>query len=104
MISFEEACEALQSFEILEIERKPDNTCVTTCSLVSEVLSSSSSPLKDLVFALKVSSLLKGDAKDSHFKVSSSNSLFWFSGPYRLYGVVFVDSFPSSPVLSRQQR
>lgn len=68
MVSLEETYEALQTFEILGVQRKP-NVRGTTCSLVSEVLSSSSSALKDLFYALKVSSLLRCDANKFHFEV-----------------------------------
>lgn len=88
MISLEETYEALQSFEILGIESK-HGVRGTACSLVSEVLSSSSSPLKDLFYALKVSSLLKCDVKESQFEVSLSNFLYCFSGPFQLQGVIF---------------
>lgn len=74
MSSIEETYEAVQTFEILGIESKPDLRG-TACSLVSEVLGTSSSPLKDLFYALKVSSLLKCDAEDSQFEVSWQNSL-----------------------------
>ncbi|KAK7396442.1 hypothetical protein VNO78_17454 [Psophocarpus tetragonolobus] len=62
--SLEEAYEALRVFEILAIGNKPD-VSATTCNKVVEILGSSS-PVKDLFYALKVNGILKckvnGDA------------------------------------------
>ncbi|KAK4801033.1 hypothetical protein SAY86_021520 [Trapa natans] len=69
--SIEDTYEAVQIFKILGIEGKGDVRGIA-CSLVSEVLGTSSSPLKELFYAVKVSSLLKCDAKDSHFEVTAS--------------------------------
>ncbi|CAJ1900504.1 unnamed protein product [Sphenostylis stenocarpa] len=55
--SLEEAYEALRVFEILAIGNKPD-VSATTCSKVVENLGSSS-PKKDLFYALKVNGILK---------------------------------------------
>ncbi|KAK4748146.1 hypothetical protein SAY87_014732 [Trapa incisa] len=67
--SIEETYEAVQTFKILGIEAKPD-VRVTACTSVSEVLGASSSPLKELFYALKVSSLLKCDG--SQFEATAS--------------------------------
>ncbi|KAI3668012.1 hypothetical protein L6452_43083 [Arctium lappa] len=56
--SLEEAFEALRTFEVLEIETKPDLKD-STCKYVVDTLSSGSSNAKDLYHALRVSSLLK---------------------------------------------
>ncbi|PKI41131.1 hypothetical protein CRG98_038659, partial [Punica granatum] len=65
--SLEETSEALQSFDILGIERRT-NVRGSTCSSAVEVLGSSSSPVKDVFYALKVSSLLKCDVRQSQLE------------------------------------
>ncbi|KAK3193519.1 hypothetical protein Dsin_024829 [Dipteronia sinensis] len=56
--SLEETYEALRTFEILGINKKPD-VSTATCGTVSKALSSSSSTPKDLFDALRVNSILK---------------------------------------------
>lgn len=70
VISLEDAYEALRVFEILAIEKKPPVT-TDTCHTVLENLGSSSSPLKDLFYALKVSGILKCDVDGAVLKVLS---------------------------------
>ncbi|OWM81502.1 hypothetical protein CDL15_Pgr007540 [Punica granatum] len=69
--SLEETSEALQSFDILGIERRT-NVRGSTCSSAVEVLGSSSSPVKDVFYALKVSSLLKCDVRQSQLEAIAS--------------------------------
>ncbi|TXG63843.1 hypothetical protein EZV62_010837 [Acer yangbiense] len=56
--SLEETYEALRTFEILGINKKPDLS-TATCGTVSKALGSSSSTPKDLFDALRVNSILK---------------------------------------------
>ncbi|KAK2633691.1 hypothetical protein Ddye_016266 [Dipteronia dyeriana] len=56
--SLEETYEALRTFEILGIIKKPD-VSTAACGTMSKVLSSSSSTPKDLFVALRVNSILK---------------------------------------------
>ncbi|RVX19389.1 Dolichyl-diphosphooligosaccharide--protein glycosyltransferase subunit 2 [Vitis vinifera] len=65
--SLEESYDALQTFQILGIEKKPDISD-TTCTLVSKTLGSSSSSLKDLFYALKVNGILKCDIDEEVFE------------------------------------
>ncbi|KAI5394868.1 dolichyl-diphosphooligosaccharide--protein glycosyltransferase subunit 2 [Lathyrus oleraceus] len=65
--SLEDAYEALRVFEILSIEKKPIVT-KDTCEKVLENLGSSSSPLKDVFYALKVNGILKCKVDDAVFK------------------------------------
>lgn len=67
VISLEEAYEALRVFEILTIGNKPD-VSTTTCKKVVENLGSSS-PVKDLFYALKVNDILKCKVNGDVFKV-----------------------------------
>ncbi|XP_004495085.1 dolichyl-diphosphooligosaccharide--protein glycosyltransferase subunit 2-like isoform X2 [Cicer arietinum] len=69
--SLEDAYEALRVFEILAIEKKPPVT-TDTCHTVLENLGSSSSPLKDLFYALKVSGILKCDVDGAVLKKIAS--------------------------------
>lgn len=70
--SLEESYDALQTFQILGIEKKPDISD-TTCTLVSKTLGSSSSSLKDLFYALKVNGILKCDIDEEVFEVFLSS-------------------------------
>ena len=56
LISLEEIYEALRTFQILGIEKKPDVTA-TACRSISEAIGSSSSTSKDLFYALKANSI-----------------------------------------------
>ncbi|CAI0386149.1 unnamed protein product [Linum tenue] len=56
--SLEETYEALRTFDVLGLERKPD-VGTTACQSVSQTLTSSSSNLKDIFYALKVNEVLK---------------------------------------------
>ncbi|CAJ2651754.1 unnamed protein product [Trifolium pratense] len=64
--SLEDAYEALRVFEILAIEKKPLDTA-DTCKKVLENLGSSS-PLKDVFYALKVNGILKCNIDGTIFK------------------------------------
>jgi oligosaccharyltransferase complex subunit delta (ribophorin II) len=64
--SLEETYEALRTFEVLGIEKKPVGP--STCDSVSEALVSSSSASKDLFYALKVNSVLKCNIDDGAFE------------------------------------
>ncbi|OMP11124.1 Ribophorin II [Corchorus olitorius] len=56
--SLEETYEALRTFEVLGIEKKPDLTA-SACRSISETLGSPSSTPKDLFYALKANSIAK---------------------------------------------
>ncbi|XP_022758423.1 dolichyl-diphosphooligosaccharide--protein glycosyltransferase subunit 2-like [Durio zibethinus] len=56
--SLEETYEALRTFELLGIEKKPDVTA-TACRSISETVGSSSSAPKELFYALKANSIAK---------------------------------------------
>ena len=56
LTSLEETYEALRTFEVLGIEKKPDVTA-TACRSISETVGSSSSTPKDLFYALKAYSI-----------------------------------------------
>lgn len=77
IISLEDAYETLRVFEILSIEKKPIVT-KDTCQKVLENLGSSS-PLKDVFYALKVNGILKCNVGAAIFKVFI---LFFFHGHY----------------------
>uniref|UniRef100_A0A5B7AM07 Dolichyl-diphosphooligosaccharide--protein glycosyltransferase subunit 2 n=1 Tax=Davidia involucrata TaxID=16924 RepID=A0A5B7AM07_DAVIN len=64
--SLEETYQALRTFEILGIEKKPDIRA-STCPSVVDTLGSSSSSLKDLFYALKVNGLLKCEINEEVF-------------------------------------
>lgn len=68
IISLEDSYEALRVFEILSIQKKPIVT-KDTCQKVLENLGSSSSPLKDAFYALKVNGILKCKVDAAIFKV-----------------------------------
>ncbi|KEH42508.1 putative dolichyl-diphosphooligosaccharide--protein glycotransferase [Medicago truncatula] len=65
--SLEDSYEALRVFEILSIQKKPIVT-KDTCQKVLENLGSSSSPLKDAFYALKVNGILKCKVDAAIFK------------------------------------
>ncbi|XVF81008.1 hypothetical protein PTKIN_Ptkin15bG0121900 [Pterospermum kingtungense] len=56
--SLEETYEALRTFQILGIEKKPDVTAAA-CRSISETIGSSSSTPKDIFYALKVNSIVE---------------------------------------------
>jgi hypothetical protein len=66
--SLEEIYEALRTFEILGIEKKPDIS-TSSCQSVSETLGSSSSTTENLFNALKVNSILKCNVDEEIFQV-----------------------------------
>ncbi|KAK9280882.1 hypothetical protein L1049_003773 [Liquidambar formosana] len=72
--SLEETYEALRTFEILGIEKKPDIS-TTTCPLVVETLGLSSTTLKDLFYALRVSGILKCKINEEVFEAITSRFL-----------------------------
>ncbi|KAF3436136.1 hypothetical protein FNV43_RR23228 [Rhamnella rubrinervis] len=65
--SLEETYEAVRSFEILGIDKKPDISS-TACPSVLETLGSSSSTPKDLLYALRVNSILKCNVNEELLK------------------------------------
>ncbi|KAK5784030.1 hypothetical protein PVK06_038548 [Gossypium arboreum] len=65
--SLEETYEALRTFDVLGIEKKPDVTA-TACRLVSETVGSSSSTLKDVFYALKANSIVKCKINDKAYQ------------------------------------
>ncbi|KAJ9169628.1 hypothetical protein P3X46_017795 [Hevea brasiliensis] len=84
--SLEETYEALRTFEVLGIDKKPDIS-LPACQSVLETLGSSSSASKDLFYALKVNGMLKCEINKEVFEgivsklqaaVSSANSLLDF--------------------------
>lgn len=85
VISLEDAYEALRVFEVLTIEKKPIVT-KDTCKKVLENLGSSSSPIKDVFYALKVNGILKCKVDGAVFKVFK----FCFSYVYYCYYFCFV--------------
>ncbi|KAF2292708.1 hypothetical protein GH714_027188 [Hevea brasiliensis] len=85
-LSLEETYEALRTFEVLGIDKKPDIS-LPACQSVLETLGSSSSASKDLFYALKVNGMLKCEINKEVFEgivsklqaaVSSANSLLDF--------------------------
>uniref|UniRef100_A0A5B7ANW5 Dolichyl-diphosphooligosaccharide--protein glycosyltransferase subunit 2 n=1 Tax=Davidia involucrata TaxID=16924 RepID=A0A5B7ANW5_DAVIN len=64
--SLEETYEALRTFEILGIEKKPDIRA-STCPSVVDTLGSSSSSPKDLFYSFKVNGLLKCESNEEVF-------------------------------------
>ncbi|KAM3344645.1 dolichyl-diphosphooligosaccharide-protein glycosyltransferase subunit 2 [Capsicum galapagoense] len=64
--SFEEAYEALRTFEVLGIKKQPDQRA-DTCASVVDTLSSPSSALKDLYQALRVNGLLNCELNKKAF-------------------------------------
>ncbi|MBA0617713.1 hypothetical protein Godav_027136 [Gossypium davidsonii] len=67
LTSLEETYEALRTFDVLGIEKKPDVTA-TACRLVSETVGSSSSTLKDLFYVLKANSIVKCKINDKAYQ------------------------------------
>ncbi|KAK4573124.1 hypothetical protein RGQ29_031192 [Quercus rubra] len=65
--SLEETYEALRTFEILGIKKRPDIS-TASCQSVSETLGSSTSSLKDVFHALKVNNILKCKVNDETFQ------------------------------------
>ncbi|KAL0459389.1 UNVERIFIED_CONTAM: Dolichyl-diphosphooligosaccharide--protein glycosyltransferase subunit [Sesamum latifolium] len=65
--NLEETYEALKTFEVLGIEKKPDIR-TSACASVADTLQSTSSALKDLFHALRVNGILKCDLKDEAFR------------------------------------
>lgn len=68
LTSLEETYEAVRTFDVLGIEKKPDVTA-TACHLVSETVGSSSSTLGDLFYALKANSIVKCKINDKAYQV-----------------------------------
>ncbi|XP_012831126.1 PREDICTED: dolichyl-diphosphooligosaccharide--protein glycosyltransferase subunit 2 [Erythranthe guttata] len=64
--SLEETYEALKTFEVLGIEKKPDIR-TSACVSAVKILSSTSSALKDLFHALRVNGVLKCELNDQAF-------------------------------------
>ncbi|KAL8530255.1 hypothetical protein ACS0TY_007342 [Phlomoides rotata] len=65
--SLEETYEALKTFEVLGIEKKHDIR-ISACSSAVVILSSTSSTLKDLFYALRVNSILKCELNNEAFR------------------------------------
>uniref|UniRef100_A0A6N2KP07 Dolichyl-diphosphooligosaccharide--protein glycosyltransferase subunit 2 n=1 Tax=Salix viminalis TaxID=40686 RepID=A0A6N2KP07_SALVM len=94
--SLAETYEALRTFEVLGIDKKTDiNTAA--CQSVLETLGSSSSALKDLFYALKVTGILKCEIRKDVFEgvtsrlqatVSSAGALLDFY--YSVGGLVII--------------
>lgn len=64
----EDAYEALRVYEILAIGNKPDVSAATCQKVVENLVSSS--PVKDLFYALKVNGILKCKVNGGVFKVN----------------------------------
>ncbi|KAK9040978.1 hypothetical protein V6N11_016110 [Hibiscus sabdariffa] len=97
--SLEETYEALRTFDLLGIEKKPDVTA-TACRLISEAVGSSSSTPKDLFYALKANSIAKCAIEDKAFQgiikrlnaaVDGASSLLDFH--YSVGGLVLIKSY-----------
>ncbi|KAL6564482.1 hypothetical protein OROMI_015932 [Orobanche minor] len=69
--SLEETYEALKTFEVLGIEKKPD-VRTTACASVASTLLYASSALKDLFHALRVNGILKCELKNEAFTGAES--------------------------------
>ncbi|KAK8565279.1 hypothetical protein V6N12_058846 [Hibiscus sabdariffa] len=97
--SLEETYEALRTFDILGIEKKP-NVTTTACHLISNAVGSpSSSTTKDLFYALKANSIAKCKINDKAFQgiltrlnaaVNDANLLLDFY--YSVGGLVLIKS------------
>ncbi|GMI66434.1 HAPLESS 6, RIBOPHORIN II [Hibiscus trionum] len=96
--SLEETYEALRTFDVLGIEKKP-NVTATACHLISKAAGSSSSTPKDLFYALKASSIAKCKIEDKAFQgiitrltaaVNDASSLLDFY--YSVGGLVLIKS------------
>ncbi|OMP03060.1 Ribophorin II [Corchorus capsularis] len=94
--SLEETYEALRTFEVLGIEKKPDVTA-SACRSISETLGSPSSTPKDLFYALKANSIAKcrinektseGIITKLNAAVGGANSLLDFY--YSVGGLVLI--------------
>ncbi|KAL0435585.1 UNVERIFIED_CONTAM: Dolichyl-diphosphooligosaccharide--protein glycosyltransferase subunit [Sesamum radiatum] len=94
--SLEETYEALKTFEVLGIEKKPDITS-PACASVVNTLQSTSSALKDLFHALRVNGILKCDLQNEAFRgiesrlkdsLNAANSLLDFY--YSIGGLMLV--------------
>ncbi|XP_039005684.1 dolichyl-diphosphooligosaccharide--protein glycosyltransferase subunit 2-like isoform X2 [Hibiscus syriacus] len=94
--SLEETYEALRTFDVLGIKKKP-NVTATACRLISVAVGSSSSTPKDLFYALKANSIAKCKIKDKAFQgiitrlnaaVNSASSLLEFH--YSVGGLVLI--------------
>ena len=70
LTSLEDTYEALSVFDILAIQKKPD-VSTNTCKKVLDILGSSSPP-KDVFYALKVNGKLKCKVDDKVLKVLAS--------------------------------
>ncbi|GMJ09062.1 HAPLESS 6, RIBOPHORIN II [Hibiscus trionum] len=96
--SLEETYEALRTFDVLGIEKKP-NVTATACRLILEAVASSSSIPNDLFYALKANSIAKCKIKDKAFQgiikrlkavVNGASSLLDFY--YSVGGLVLIKS------------
>lgn len=67
--SLEETYEALRTFQVLGIEKKP-NIKTSACASVVDAISSTYAALTDLFHALRVNSILKCELNDAAFGVS----------------------------------
>ncbi|KAL6516182.1 hypothetical protein OROGR_019487 [Orobanche gracilis] len=94
--SLEETYEALKTFEVLGIEKKPD-VRRPACASVASTLLSASSAVKDLFHALRVNGILKCELKNEAFTgaesrlkdhLNSANSLIDYY--YSVGGLVLV--------------
>ncbi|KAL4360964.1 hypothetical protein GQ457_04G027120 [Hibiscus cannabinus] len=94
--SLEETYEALRTFDILGIEKKP-NVITAACHLISNAVGSSSSTTKDLFYALKANSIVKCKINDKAFQdiltrlntaVNDASSLLDFY--YSIGGLVLI--------------
>ncbi|KAH1129785.1 hypothetical protein J1N35_001163 [Gossypium stocksii] len=94
--SLEETYEALRTFQILGIEKKPDLTA-TACRSISETVGSSSSTAKDFFYALKANGIAeckidknasKGIISRLNAAVSGASSLLDFY--YSVGGLVLI--------------
>ncbi|XP_011080069.1 dolichyl-diphosphooligosaccharide--protein glycosyltransferase subunit 2 [Sesamum indicum] len=94
--SLEETYEALKTFEVLGIKKKPDIR-TSACASVVDTLQSTSSALKDLFHALRVNGILKCDLSNEAFtgiesrlkdSLNAANSLLDFY--YSIGGLMLV--------------
>ncbi|KAK9035365.1 hypothetical protein V6N11_077407 [Hibiscus sabdariffa] len=96
--SLEETYEALRTFDILGIEKKP-NVITAACHLISNAVGSSSSTTKELFYALKANNIAKCKINDKAFQgiltrlnaaVNDASSLLDFY--YSVGGLVLIKS------------
>ncbi|KAK6141654.1 hypothetical protein DH2020_024596 [Rehmannia glutinosa] len=94
--SLEETYEALKTFEVLGIEKKPDIR-TSACASVVDTLLSTSTAVKDLFHALRVNGMLKCELNDEAFagiesrlkdSLNNANSLLDFY--YSIGGLVLI--------------